>query len=71
MARFSSEALMVIEWFCGQSRRNGGATYAKFALWASKKLPGGQDARDKAWREMYDAHLVDTLHPNDSYMIRW
>lgn len=71
MARFSPETLKAILWVSGQSRRNGGTTYAKFVVWCSKKLHGGQEARRKAWREMYDAHLVDTLNPNDSYVIRW
>lgn len=71
MKRFNLNTLKSIQWLAGQSIRNHGTTYAGFTLWASKHLAGGKETLREVWEELYTARLVDTLDPNDSYMIRW
>lgn len=65
--RWGVNTLKTLQWLCGQALKGARPTYAQFFNWYTHNLRGGKEALKKTWRDLYDARIVDTLNPNDSY----
>lgn len=70
MNRFSTNTLKSIQWLCGQALKNAEVTFEQYSKWYSKNLRGGQQALKETWRDLYNARIVDTMNPNDSYIFQ-
>lgn len=66
-SRWSPQTIRTVQWLCNHALKGSRPTYAQFCVWFSKNVRGGKEAQRKTWQELYDARIVDTMNPNDSY----
>lgn len=70
MNQWKENTLKSVQWLCGQALKGNAPTFKQYAGWYSHNLRGGQKALRETWEDLYNARIVDTMNPNDSYIFR-